>query len=509
MADYSLETSQYDDFLYRGQFFVSTIRIRNADDLGFLCLDLENIIVYWKPELSIAHVTGAGGRVVSLGEVADPSRPSLTNETIVAELANAASWPKLEADLDDLTGRWVLIVTLGKETRIYHDAAGMRSVHHYVDAADGAVYAGSQPNLFRDLLGVERDAALVAAYERGPVPRSSGWPGETTPVVGVRRLLPNHYLDWATGRSERYWPREPIANRHLEEASEETARLLTGGLEAAVSRGEVWLPLSGGYDSRIVFACAKPFWNQVHFVNTFNPQTPRYDRDIPQILTRLAGRELTTVEYRPPDDAFLAICHRNAGNMFRDGHASDFYSLFRQLDFAARTSRPLFAFGHVAELARCYYYKDGVHPADVGVDLLCAKSRYFSNEIARSDYADWLSRFPRGAGIDVLDLFYWECRMGTWGTVHNAYREAFLESMPPFNCRRLLTSALGLEAKYRRTPHALFRQVLRIAEPRSQRFPFNESRLNNVLKWPIRQVPPPLRTRAQHLGRSVLSLTGR
>ena len=508
MANSSLRRHHYESWLYHNQFFVSPVRLHNDDGWELSYSDSNNIFVYRKPDLSIAVATGAVSRVVSLGEVADPLRPELDNKATVTNLAGATNWSELETSLDDLTGRWVLIVTLGDETRIYHDAAGLRSVTYYVDATNGAVYAGSQPNLFRDLLGLERDAAVVAAYERGPVPLSSGWPGETTPIVGVRRLLPNHYLDFAAGRAVRYWPRGRIRRSRLEQTGDEVARLVTGAIAAAVRRREVWVPLSGGYDSRVVFACAKPFWDRLRFLSILHSRIPRYDLDIAEGLTRMAGREITTVEDRQPDDDLLATCRRNAGNMERDGHESTPYSLHRQLDLANRPDRPVFAFGHAAEVARCYWYSDGLHPTEVSVGDLCRKNQYDGNEIAARDYADWLSRFPENTGISVLDLFYWECRLGTWCAMHYCFHDTFVEPMPPFNCRRLLSSALGLDVKYRRHPYPLFRYVLNKTEPRTLHYPFNESRVRSVLRWPVRRLPVTWRSEIKRLGRSVLSPAG-
>ena len=482
MPDVSPVKSRYDSLLYLGQFFISQKRLPDDHDWQLCPTEGGTFFVYRKPRLSVSVAKGSGAHVVGLGEIADPSRPELANEAIVAELANAANWSDLETALDDLAGRWVLIVTLGQESRIYHDAAGLRSVHYYFDETDGTLYAGSQPNLFRDFLGLRRDELAVSAFEGPWVPKSNGWPGETTPVADVRRLLPNHYLDCATGRPVRYWPRERIESSRFEETAAEVARLITGAVAAALQRGEVWLPLTAGYDSRVILGCAKPFWDRLHFVNFHHPRTSSYDREIPQKLIQFTGRKLTVVKHRPPEDDFMAICDRNAGNLFRDQQSSNFYSLFRQLDLADRPDRPLFVYGHLAGITRCFWYANDRKAADVDVGLLCRKSWYFYNELARRDYAKWLSEFPEDAGIDVLTLFYWECRAGTWLAAHSAFHEAFLENLAPFNCRRLLALALGLDVRYRQEPHVLFRHILNITEPRALRYPFNGGRLHSVLR---------------------------
>ena len=57
----------------------------------------------------------------------------------------------------------------------------------------------------------------------------------------------------------------------------------------------------------------------------------------------------------------------------------------------------------------------------------------------------------RESGINVLDLFYWEQRLGNWGAVRNSESLIAIEKVDPFDSHLLCEVFLGVEASKKKT----------------------------------------------------------
>jgi len=80
-------------------------------------------------------------------------------------------------------------------------------------------------------------------------------------------------------------------------------------------------------------------------------------------------------------------------------------------------------------------------------------------------------------GINVLDLFYWEQKMGNWQAMSQAEWDIAQEVFCPFNCRSLLTTLLSVDEKYRRPPeYQLYEKLIRYLWPETLSLPINPSK---------------------------------
>jgi len=121
--------------------------------------------------------------------------------------------------------------------------------------------------------------------------------------------------------------------------------------------------------------------------------------------------------------------------------------------------------GNGSEVTRCYY----------GITHL-ESSRVTSEHIIQSigfkkaypylkrEIEDWLITardVAKEQNISIMDLFYWEQRMGNWGGMFLAEQDIAVEGFMPFNNRKLILIALGVEEKYRCGPnHVLHKKLI-------------------------------------------------
>jgi hypothetical protein len=404
-------------------------------------------------------VTTAGNddvEIALIGHVLDPLRPGRTNAEIVSGLTGSTTFRALEDALSGLAGRWAVFVRIGAELRLYPDAAGSKSLFH------SGPWVASQPGL----LGCTPSAALDA------FPGATNWPVGVTPFPGVRQLTPNHYLDLRDQGETRFAPGS-IRSVGLDEAAATIAELLQGTIHAVVRRGSVALPVTAGFDSRALLSAARPWWPDIDMFTVIDSDTPRHDRLVPRRLSRIVGRPIREIGADGQDSVVQNTC-----GLWRDPNESRL-AAFGQAQFVL--------LGHVSEVLRCFYWKDG-HPREVTPALLSGLAGF--RGALESDFAAWLDSSPDDTDVDPLDLFYWESRAGIWSSLCCTALDGYCDVISPFNCRRLLETGLGVPARFRCAPYELHRLLCR---PELRGIPFNSTFLERVdahlpqwLPWRVR-----------------------
>ena len=131
--------------------------------------------------------------------------------------------------------------------------------------------------------------------------------------------------------------------------------------------------------------------------------------------------------------------------------------------------------GNGGEVMRCFYGRGVLPWRRVGRALpetmtsaaLAASLATLAGYSPRQPYVRrqlraWLLSavpFARRAGIDLLDLFYWEQRMGNWGALYPREQDIAIEECSPLSNRDLFLRVLGLPSHRRCGPHfAFFRE---------------------------------------------------
>lgn len=444
-----------------------------------------NVRLACHPGLPSAMAVGRSLSLLCLGDVFDPFAADKTTDEIVRQLvADADSFQRLEQQSAALGGRWVMLASIGGQTRLYPDACGLRSVFYYRAPETGAVWLASQPGMLARELGIARNDSRARAFLQSP--RNASWPGYITAYDGIHQLWPNHYLDLASGEQIRFWPTGPIAAQTLDAAAERMMTILPGILLSASRRRHLSFALTGGYDSRLLFAVSRPLHREMDFYVVTSPGSAPHDLSIPRRLAKLAGVPLRVIRAKPCQPATAELFRRNVDDLYLDPARASIRS------FESIPEDSFYVSGNVAEVGRCFYYRNGRLPENPTVDTLCRVSEHEGNPVAREVFAGWLEDVPRDIGTHLLDLFYWEHRLGAWLSSAFTGFDTFRDVLAPFNCRDLLVSMLGVDITYRCEPYQLFREVCRRTFPEVLEIPFNTSlstrvsrKFRSLLPWRV------------------------
>ncbi len=467
---------------------------RAAVDLSRLEGWVEKTIgAHWRllahPRLELVQGVSGAVEVTGLGNLYDVSAPERDNAAVVQHIADdldAAEVPfeRIEALVDGLSGRWILIVSQGATTRLYHDACGLKPVFYTTGSPDQRTIV-SQPGLLDHLGIIARDTAMAARFES--LPNTGGWPANTLPFPGVAQLLPNHYLEIDTGVAERYWPRQDLVPREVESAADDMIGLISNSITAHANRWPVAFSATGGIDSRMIIACCpEEIRKTAKFYTFVSEKTKSFDKWTPKKIAKILGLDYATAAIYFDEDVakYLSI---NTGHMYFDRAAPNVTSQ------AAAVGGRVYCSGLCGEVFRCFYFTDGAHPASLDARRLQEIARFGGNDVVDHEFSRWLDAFPEVDNLLALDLFYWENRLGGWSAMGSVYKEAILEVSPPMNSRRILEIALSVPVAYRCEPYVLPQRIVEKACPAIASVPYNKVRFG--AREHMAQMPLPWRVK--------------
>lgn len=427
------------------------------------------------PDLPVAQAARDGLELTLLGYVIDPDAPGAGDGQVLERLlAGAASVPDLFRLTASLAGRWVLIAAAGESVQVFHDAAGLRQVH-YTDATLSTSVCASQSGLIARELGLAPDREAVEGFLIPQASRDAEywWPGDSSPYAGVRRLLPNHSLDLTARSARRYWPWEPSGVADLPSGIASACDSLRRVIVAGAERFNLALGLSAGLDSRTLLAASRELRHRLHYYSIRFGSNARSHPDL-TVAARLVRRlGLRNHHWMPCPSRVRA----------------DFQQLyFGSVPFARRLHCPtaqaiedhfprgcVAMLGHCSEIARSFYRRRGT-PERLDGAVLAGVTYASGSDFAARHFGAWLAEaepFARANGYDVLDLFYWEQRCGSWLVTGYQDLDLVREVFVPFNCRDLLAKMLAIDSRYRGADDLTHREMIRHMWPEALSEPLN------------------------------------
>jgi hypothetical protein len=414
------------------------------------------------PDLRVTSVAADARALTLIGFMLDPQAPNASDATILERLFQRCD---RIAHLLEATagygGRWALVADCDDGRYLFTDALGLRQAL-YADHDPAGVWVVSQAGLALDVLGLGFDPDAQRFIDSYAVRARTEyrWPGASTPVAGLKHLLPNRVLDLDRARVRRYWPRDALLGLDLDEAVERLSALLRGLIAAAAARFDLALSLTAGIDSRLVLAAARPFMDRIDCVTVRQARMADDHKDL-QVPARLCAR--------------LGLRHhivRAAGSMSPEFSwaykrnvflAHDLYGPDAEAILARFGRRKVALTGSGAEVGRCSFRKQLPFSRlrrISAADLAWLQGMY--HPYAIRSFQAWLDDVGDTRNVKLLDLFEWEQGHGNWlAMTQLEFDIAWRDIFTPYNCRALLTTLLRVRESLRRAPdYALFKVAI-------------------------------------------------
>lgn len=446
--------------MYKNQYIVVPNKIKPKFTLDEIdSIDFDELTIYRHSSLNVSISKYKTTQIALLGYIIDPLNPYESNDDIVKKLAeNCLTIEEFFKKIQHFTGRYVLLYKTDSSFIITGDACHLRQI--YFSVIDSDIVMTSSPKLFLDFFNYELQSSnekqeflKLPIYKK----QEQSWFGNGSIDDRLNKLLPNHYWDIQERKTKRtpIFPIDGISNE--EEVLRYTSSLLKGTFSTLAHRYQLIQPLTAGWDSRILLAANKEIKDKIQYYIFDQSSGKDDDVRIPKKLSKKLGLNFKVIEPNGVQEEFLS--------KFKKEHV-----IPRVLPKTANieyhynckyNQNIINVNGNGAEVARCFY---GHSNQKVSLDMLLVfsgyhnKIPYFSKQIEK--WYPNASKYSEKYGISLLDLFYWEQRMGNWGALFPFEQDIAVEEISPFNNRSLLISLLSIEPEKRKSPNFLFFQKL-------------------------------------------------
>ncbi|HZG17385.1 MAG TPA: hypothetical protein VE710_20590 [Candidatus Bathyarchaeia archaeon] len=453
---------QKDALLFRRQYVIGSSFIPKLPGWKHLVIN-NQFHVTAHPELETAQVQKDEKQLTLLGYMFDPQNPYHSNEEILQDIMGCISdFEDVILQVDRMGGRFVLIYNDVFQVKILHDPCGLRQVFYTVGERE--VWCGAQPEILQ--YSMEKrfaydDEALEFIKSPQYEKTERVWPGDGTIYKNVKHLMPNHYLDAVTGETVRFWPRKRLEPVDIQEAVRTAKEVLQNSIKAAEHRYSLMLSVSAGWDSRTLLAASKDVRHKIfYYVSKYGQLSADCpDIRVPRRLLDRLGLDFHVLDCNEEmDEEFAKVLENNVTMARSLPKTRIIYRHFKS------SQGKLNICGNASEIARkciyTHYYKK-----KITASFLAQISFLKGCSYAISHYDKWLQEvrhFEPQYGINLYDLHYWEQRIGTWGAMYPAEQDIAIEEFWPYNNRKLLTTIMSVEEKYRKPPHyILFRELIK------------------------------------------------
>lgn len=437
--------------LFRRQFAISkTARSPHGD---WARRSMAGWHVHHCPELPVCDVLDAQGTPIGLFlgiGVTGTGHAVRHALQLSVSLSDPEFSDRAEAEIARIAGRYcVLLLTQGCR-RVYFDPVLDLSV---VCNRDGRMLASSL------LLALDRPIRENDRFNhRMVLHRAHRYGLGHTRDAGVRRMIPNHYLDLDSFALHRHWPKG-------DETFEADAGEVDAGIDEMVARlGQIFgalvrahdcaVPVSGGNDSRNLVACGKPHLGHVRSFYTHRTnKMSGFDCMVARMLMKRLRQPHHIIDVLDDDHAhmFQRARQRTArwDFAFRTGYqalGSD-HAVIVATDLAPQAEVVLR--GNVMDILRANQYSsnnlEGPFDLRHGLSQLRMTPETGAEQLAEwgPEYQAWADTLPENARARIYDFAFCEQLLpNTMGGMLYGFANSFY--MNPFADRRLLELAIRI-----------------------------------------------------------------
>lgn len=447
--------------------------------------------LYVHPDCEVTETKHLLGKLILIGYAIDPRYPDKSNEEIINSISTFKNLEEIPGFLYGLAGRFVLLVSIDKNMAIFNDACGLRSV--FFTKNEDEFYAASQPTLLKLAQPLKKGKKYKEYYSSNYVKSDSEhyFPGGISLYDNVHHLLPNYYLDVTKFEQIRFYPNSPLISLDMETGLKKAADLIRNSMLAASKRFKLAVTLTAGWDSRLVLSSCKDISNDIFFYTLkyrdLNKKSP--DIKIPgKLLSKLGLKHHIIDCKKPVDNTFIKIYGENTDMP----HIDDWGYIANGM-FSEYPSERVVVKGNCGEIARGYYKLPKVNTKDFLDDfLLNTNGNWRHISFCKNQIESWIidvRQKPEKLGYQLMDLYFWEHRMGAWQAQSQLEWDIVQEVFTPFNNRELMDILLGVEAELRGEPDFIFfRRLMEELWPEVLLEPLNPKTSIQKLKSSVRFV---------------------
>lgn len=365
-------------------------------------------------------------------------------------------------------GRFTIIIGTKNNFEVYTDASAMRTV--YVEVEKNIVT--SHINLLQDVYNLSDQIK-----ENLPLAFTRLW--DTTAYKNVKSINPNFYYTTKLNNTVRYYPFKE--NKYIGMDFDEKLRIFEflwkEQLKYFKKQYEsVIFSITGGADSRVSLALAKNYINDFQFF-TYAPTTRvsghsshflkslSKDKEIvDQMLDVIPLKHnylLFQEDKRTLTDEEVSILNKNSP--YSHGRF-----LLPHYNYYFPKNSTLHIRGNLFEIGRAYFIgkNSNNNRSDVYKIVYQSMKKHFTDKTDDNFIKEEINKFIERFNYDennfnyhVLDLYYWEIRMGRWMAEVLNETDFCFETLLPFNMKEIMDISLSFSIPQRKNNY-LFNELI-------------------------------------------------
>ncbi len=432
--------------LYRRQFIFAPIELEDFAKWNKHII-LNKYFLYAHPDLTQNEYSEGSKQLILLGDLYDPENYKFGNQDILARLIKSNSIIELIESSYRYAGRFALFFIQDGAISVFHDSSAGRKIYYTKGAK--SIWCGSKPHVVAQYAKLPKSSDRLVldfyqsqdfkSYENADV-------YDNTIYDNIKQLLPNFYFDFQKQKAIRYWPNNKLRTSSLSEGVEVGSKILSGILKSANNRHDLMIPVTAGYDSRLLFSATReissdPFY---YIIKHNNMSYDHHDIKIPKRLLTKLGLEFNIVEYSTDvDKGFKDIYFKNDEFAYEKS-LPVIYDVFYKR-FPDKVNLP----ARFSGISRNYF---DTYKKDITAELLATIFKHENSRLAVESYKKWVDGVKSAAeksGYGIPDLFNWEEYNGNFQTKIQSNKDIAQEEFTPFNCRQLMIVYLSVPEKYR------------------------------------------------------------
>ena len=437
---------------YRFGFFVKiansfTAKYNKSID-GWKKRIVGRITIFSHPETHIKSVEGSRRSVVIIGSmyaVNGYDIDAMINELCSNETSEIGSF------LNEVSGRFALFVIGSKEeVSVYHDAFGSRSIFYSLRYPG---FVASHAGLMAEIFDISKDKNIInfMSWDEYKSRTVKYLPGDLSLWEQVHPLIPNNFLDLESGTCSRYWP---VQLKRIGSYGElfKSYDSHIKGLINFLRNHSVLVGVTGGIDSRVVFAAMQKYnlkFSGFTWLGSYVEEKEIFP--INKIID-LFGINHQFIDMSGDFNSEVAVVSglNSGGYRGKSRLAALMYEKFHD-------SHSIFVRGYGGEILRGFYniskvpmrdfsassmsiaYSSSIRKVEPGVEYIKYVEQAFEIFRSRANYED-MEKFC----FEPADIFYWEHRMGVWGSAMLNEHDSAVYSLVGMNGRALYECAFSL-----------------------------------------------------------------
>jgi hypothetical protein len=453
--------------LFKKQFILSKTRV---DLPTWKEAQIKDYTLQVHPDLPYTSVQNGNTEIHLLGDLYDWVIPFQTNLQILNSLKESDSIFEYIEQLENISGQFVLIFKIGENLFIHTDACAQCEVYYDTTFSTFA----SQPKLLSRAIELipHEDQNLNNFFNSTEFLSKKVYFGNITHARNVKHLQPNHHIDITNHKVVRHFPMVPIKPVPLDESAGRATVMILGYLKAIAHRYRMAMAVTAGYDSRVLFLSSIDLPCQYFVYKHSYMNDDHFDITVPQTLTNIYDKKFDIIPDLPKSETTYGD----------DYEQSIDFPRFPPLPSKGYQEH-IYVNGNISEVGRNYF---GYHK-NINAKDLAYLNGYKKNKFVIAEYEEWIKNNKAifdTFGYNLLDMFYWEEKMGNWAAKAKTEGNALgLNQVSPFNSMGLLNIMLSSRRELRDSHHnILYNRIIELIDPNSLKIPINPNRKQNIIR---------------------------